>query len=494
MSLLRQFAGQTIIYGLGHSLSRILYFLIVTIYLANRLEGTAEFSLFGYMYGYATLLIVLLSYRIDTAFFRFGSKEGSVKEAFSSAFFPLVLTTVVLSFGIIFFSENIASLFKYESYPHYFRWFAVIIGLDVLSLLPFGKLRLENRAKTFMLLRIANIILSIFLILYFLEIYIPANPDGGWLKQIFPSLSLEVGYVFIANMIASLFLFIALLFTVGKIPMKIDWSLWKKMAWYSAPLIIVGIANSINQYLSPIIQNFFLEGTAEQRQPEIGMYNFSLRIASLLVMFNTAFNYAAEPFFFKNAANRNDKNIYRKVLSLYAICAVVTITGLIFFVDLLKPILGSDFTDGFFVIPILLIAFFMLGIYYNISIWYKLADKNLYGGLISVIGVCVTLTISIVLLPQMGVSASAWSTLACYTIMVLLALHFGKKHYPIEYDLKKLLSLLALALFMIILAMGIERLQLSLPLALLIKTILFIAFGFLLYKQNRSLLLELKNP
>ena len=493
MSLLRQFAGQTVIYGLGHTLSRIFYFVVMTLYLAKRLDGTAEFGLFVSMYAYSTLLIVLLSYRIDTAFFRFGSKEGAISKAFSTVFFPLIISTIVLAIAIIFFSENIANLFKYGSYPHYFRWFAIIIGFDVLSLLPYAKLRLENRAKTFMLFRIGNIFLSILLILFFLEIYIPANPDGGWLKQVFPSLNLEVGYVFIANMIASICLFVALLFTIGKIPLKVDWSQWKKMALYSAPLIIVGLANSINQYLSPLIQNFFLEGGEEQRLSELGVYNFSLRLASLLVMFNTAFNYAAEPFFFKNAANKNDKNIYGKVLSLYAICGVFILTGLVFYVDLVKLFLETDFTDGFFVIPILLVAFFMLGIYYNISIWYKLADKNLYGGLISVIGVVVTLCISIIMLPQIGVAASAWSTLACYTVMVILAFYFGKKHYPIEYDIKKLLSLIALALIMILIALVIESQDLALPIALLIKTMLIIAFGFLLYKQNRSLLMELKN-
>lgn len=493
MSLLRQFAGQTIIYGIGHILSRVLYFLVLNSYLTYRFEESYEYGLYGLMYGYATLLIVLLSYRIDTAFFRFGSKDGSIKEVFSSAFFPLLITTSILVLLIINFSDGISSLLNLSAYPHYFRWFAIIIGFDVLSLLPFGKLRLENKAKIFTFLRIGNILLTIALLIYFLEVYLPANPDGGWLKNIFPGLSLDVDYVFISNIIASLFLFITLLFTVGKISIKIDWQLWKKMVLYSAPLIIVGIANSVNQYFSPQLQQAFLSGDTVQNISQAGIYTASLRLASLLVMFNTAFNYAAEPFFFKNAANKNDKRIYAKVLNLYTLSAVLMLVGLVYYLDILKFLIGTNFRDGLFVIPILLFAFLMLGVYYNISIWYKLSDKNIYGGLISSIGVAITLVVSIILLPQIGYAASAWSSLACYTGMVLLALYFGKRHYPIEYDVLKIVRLIGLAIVMIILAILIDKLNLSLPISLLIKTILFLAFGFLLYKQNRTLLLELKN-
>ena len=492
MSLLRQFAGQTIIYGVGHILSRVLYFLVLNSYLTYRFEDTHEYGLYGLMYGYATLLIVLLSYRIDTAFFRFGSKDGSLDKAFSSAFFPLIITTGIFVGIIIYFSQGLSSLLDIANYPHYFRWFAIIIGLDVLSLLPFAKLRLENKAKTFMFLRVGNILLTIVLLMFFLEVYHPSNPEGGIIKQFFPGLALEVDFVFIANMISSLLLFVFLLFTLGKISFKVDWSLWKKMVLYSAPLIIVGIANSVNQYFSPQLQQFFLEGTTHDNISEAGVYTASLRIAALLVMFNTAFNYAAEPFFFKNAANRNNREIYSKVLSLYVICAIVMVVGLVYYLDILKILIGSDFRGALFVIPILAFAFLMLGIYYNISIWYKLADKNIFGGIISTFGVVITLTISALLLPQIGIVASAWSSLACYSGMVLLALYFGNKHYPIKYDYYKILRLLSYTVLMIFLAFTVDRLKLETYLSLIIKTFIFIGFLVFLFLTNKNLLLELK--
>lgn len=494
MSLLRQFAGQTIIYGIGHILSRVLYFLVLNTYLTYRFEDSHEYGLYGLMYGYATLLIVLFSYRIDTAFFRFGSKDENIKKAFTSAFFPLIITTATLVGLIIIFSTGIANFLGIGEYPHYFRWFAIIIGLDVLSLLPFAKLRLENKAKTFMLLRLGNILLTIALLLFFLEVYLPANPSGGFLKQIFPGISLEVDFVFIANMISSLLLFLFLLFSLGKIPFKVDWSLWRRMVLYSAPLIIVGIANSVNQYFSPQLQQFFLDGNSYDNIAQAGIYNASLRLASILVMFNTAFNYAAEPFFFKNAANKNDKTIYAKVLSLYVACAVIMVVGLVYYLDLLKILIGSEYRDGLFVIPILAGAFLLLGIYYNVSIWYKLADKNIYGGIISTVGVVITLLVSSILLPQIGIIASAWSSLACYSGMVLLALYFGKKYYPIKYDYRKLLATLGLTTLMIFFAFSIDKLGLNDFFSIGIKSVLFLGFAYFLYLNNKDLLQELKAP
>lgn len=492
MSLLRQFAGQTIIYGLGHILSRVLYFLVLSSYLTYRFDDSYEYGLYVVMYGWATLLIVLLSYRIDTAFFRFGSKDGALKKAFSSAFFPLILTTLVLVGLIITYSNNISTFIDQAQYPHYTRWFAIIIGLDVLALIPFAKLRLENKAKIFMLMRVGNIILTIVLLVFFLEIYHPNNLDGGWLKQIFTGLSLEVDYVFIANLISSLTLLVFLLFTLKGISFKVDWSMWKKMVLYSAPLIIVGIANSINQYFSPQLQQFFLDGSTEENISAGGIYGASFRLASLLVIFNSAFNYAAEPFFFRNASNKNDKEIYAKILTLYVICASVMAIGLIYYMDIVKFILGPEFRGALYVIPILLAAFLMLGIYYNVSIWYKLADKNIYGGIISMIGVFVTILMSIFLLPQIGYVASAWSSLACYSGMVLLALYFGKKHYPINYDIKKLLTIFAVVFLMICFAIGIDKLALSLVVSIALKTVLYLGFIYFLFTSNKKLLMELK--
>ncbi len=493
MSLLRQFAGQTIIYGIGHILSRVLYFLVLNTYLTYRFDDSLEYGYYGLMYGYATLLIVLLSYRIDTAFFRFGSKEGSLHKTFSSAFFPLIITTICLIGFIIAFSGPISSLLGLPEYPHYFKWFAIILGFDVLSLLPFAKLRLENRAKTFMILRIGNIVLTIILLMFFLEIYLPSHPNGAWLNKIFPELSLDVDYVFISNLIASFSLFVILLFTLRDIKFEIDWSLWKKMVLYASPLIVVGIANSLNQYFSPQLQQYFLEGTTNENISEGGIYMASLRLAALLVMFNTAFNYAAEPFFFRNAANRNDKKIYAKILNLYVICALVMALGLFYYLDIFKYLIGDNFRSGLFVIPILLGAYLMLGIYYNVSIWYKLADKNIYGSVISIIGVFLTLLASSLMLPQIGIVASAWSSLICYSGMVLLAIYFGRKYYPISYDYKKLLSLIGLGVLMVLLAITIDKLEINNYLSLALKSIIYLVFIGYLYKSNQKLLAELKS-
>ncbi len=491
MSLLRQFAGQTIIYGLGKILPRIFYFFVLTGYLTHRLKDETEFGLYGLMYSFATLFIVIMSYRMDTAFFRFGSAKGSLQKAYNTAFLPLVLTTIILVTIVILFSQQISSAVRLGEYPHYFRWFAIILGFDVLALLPFAKLRLQNKALIFSLFKIGNILVSAVLILYFLEFYHSEHGFSGWLKPIFPALNLEVDFVFIANIIASIILFTFLVLTTGRFQFQVDLKLWKKMVIYASPLIIVGVANSINQYFSVQLQQYFLPDDNTENIRQAGIYRAAIGLASLLVMFNTAFNYAAEPFFFKNAARENDKTIYAKVLKMYSVAASIAIIILIYFLDVFQLILGPNYRDGVFVIPLLLFAFLMLGIYYNVSIWYKLSDKTIFGSYISLVGVVVTLTVSIILLPEIGFIASAIASLLCYATMVLLAYYFGKKHYPIAYDLKHLFTLLTVLIFFLMGHYFLTKLDLGFAIYTIIRILLLALFVYWLFRTNRQLWNEL---
>lgn len=473
-------------------LSRVLYFLILSSYLTYTLKDSYEYGLYTLMYSYATVIIVLLSYRIDTAFFRFGSGKGNLAKAFSTAFFPLIFTTTFCVSGIILFSDTISSALSLSSYPHYFKWFSIILGFDVLALLPYGKFRLENKAKSFAIYKVANIILTIILLFYFFEFYHPRQGENGWVQQLFPSWGQLVDYVFIANLIASIFIFLLLCTNLKDIKFSIDWTLWKKMVLYSLPLIIVGVASSINQYFSAQFQQFFLSGSMDDNIAEVGVYGAAMRLAALLIMFNSAFNYAAEPFFFRNASRRNNKDIYAKVLSLYSICSIALIVLLVYNLEIIAYVVGENYRAAIYLVPILLLAYFMLGIYYNVSIWYKLSDKTIYGSYISLFGVLVTVLISYYCIPIFGYAGSAWAALACYTSMVCLAIIWGRKHYPIQYDFKRLAIWLILLVLLILVNQWIVALRLSvIPLVLLKGFILFSFFSFLIY-SNRSLLGELK--
>ena len=492
MSLIRQFAGQTIIYGVSHMLSRVLYFLILSSYLTYTLDDSYEYGLYTLMYSYATVIIVLLSYRMDTAFFRFGSSEGTLEKTFSTAFFPLIFSTVFCVGGIILFSGSISSALSLSAYPHYFKWFAIILGFDVLSLLPYGKFRLENKAKNFAIYKVANIVLTIILIFYFFEFYHPREGANGWVQSLFPAWGQLVDYVFIANLLASLIMFILLCFNLKGIKFIIDWALWKKMFMYSLPLIIVGVASSINQYFSAQFQQFFLTGSIDDNISEVGVYGAAMRLAALLIMFNSAFNYAAEPFFFRNANRKNDKDIYAKVLSLYSMCSIGLIVLLVYNLEIIAYVVGENYRAAIHLVPILLLAYFMLGLYYNVSIWYKISDKTIYGSYISLFGVLITVLISYYCIPVYGYAGSAWAALACYTSMVALALIWGKKYYPIRYDLKKLMIWLMLVVFLIFLNQWIVGLNLATIFLVLIKGIILIAFFSFLGYTNKNLLGELK--
>ncbi len=488
MSLLRKFAGQTIIYGLGNILPRIINFLVVSFYLTYRLEDSYEYGLFANMYAYSTVIIVILSYRIDTAFFRFGSKENQLFKAAGTAFVPLVFTTLLFVAAIVLFKNEIATSLKLADYPHYFQWFAIILGLDVLTLIPFAKMRLEGKAIKFMLFKVGNILVTISLLFYFFEFYDPGN---NWLQSFFPSQSLEVEYAFIANMVASILLFIGLLSELKNINFSVDIKLWKKMILYSAPLIIVGLANSVNQFFSGPLQHFFLSGSYEENLAESGIYQGAMRLAVILSMFNTGFNYAAEPFFFNNASKTKDPHIYGQILSMYVITASIMIAGILCYLDVLQFLIGQNYRVAIYIVPYLLLAYMMLGIYYNVSIWYKLNDKTHYGSVISIIGTIATLIISIALLPILGYVASAIAALVCYTVMVIIAYYTGQVNYKINYNIRHVISIILSIIVLIIFIHFVNVLGMSLINKLILKTLIFLLFSSGIIYANKSLLLEL---
>lgn len=488
MSLIRQLAGQTVIYGFGHILSRILYFIVLTTYLTNRLPDTAEFGVYAELYAYASILIVMISYRIDTAFFRFGSDKGNLEKSFSTAFIPLIFSTLFFVGLGILCSKAIASLIAHESNLHYIKWFAVIIGFDVLTLLPFAKLRLDNKAAQFVGFKLFNIILTILLVLFFLE-FIPKY--GQVFGDLIPVLSSEVDYVFLSNLIASAALFICVVIATKPKLQKPDFGLWKKMVLYSLPLVIVGIAGSFNQFFSAPLQKFLLGNSYEENLIQVGIYAAPQKIAALLALFTTAFNYAAEPFFFRNKDKKESPEMYGKICLIFTMVGGIGVLFLFFYIDFFKYLIGPSYREGIVIIPILLMAYLLLGIYYNISIWYKLSDKTSYGAVIACVGAVVTFSINFIYLPKIGYIASAWAALATYVTMNVLAYFLGQRHYKIKYPVAKILALIALLAISILLGMGIDTLDLAFGVRLFLKSCLILMFVTTSYLMERKTFKEL---
>ncbi len=445
MSLIKQLAGQTVIYGLGQILPKILHFIVFTTYLTNRLVDRTEYAIYLDLYAYTALLLVIFSYRMDTAMFRFGKSKDDLSKVYSTALLPLFFSSLVVILIGLIFDQHIANWLTYPDNAYYIRWFSWIIALDILNLMPFAKLRLEGRAKLFVFYRIANVLLTVFLVLFFLE-WAP-EMSQTWI----PIASNDIDFVFMANLIASFTLFIVLISFHFPRNLAINRTLWRKMVLYSAPLVIVGVAASINQFFAVPLQKYLLGVEVESNKDQAAVYGAVQKIAALLGLFTTAFNYAAEPFFFKNSDNKDAKKIYGQIALLFVISAGVISISLNSLIDIFQMIIGEAYRDDIYLIPILLMAYLFLGIYYNVSIWYKLSDQTQYGAYISSFGAFVTLSGSFLFLPILGVSASAWVALLCYISMVVLAWYFGRRFYPIEYPLKRIgLHLVLIVVFLVL--------------------------------------------
>jgi len=490
MSLIKQFAGQTLIYGLGSVLSRIVYYLVVVVLLGYLLDETADFGTYTFYYAYASVLITLFSFRLDTALFRFGNKMeksessssgDSLASAFDTALTTVVGSALLLVFAGIFLDQPIANLIEgYEMYPQYVRWFAFIIAFDVINLIPFAKLRLTNRAKAFALYKIFNVVISMILIVAFIVIL----PRSEFAQNFSSQYSL-IEWVFIANLIASACLTLILLPVMKGYRPVINGALLKKMTWYVFPLVIVGMANGFIQFFSVQLQKTFLGEDVLMNMREAGVYDWTRRIAGLFVMFTTAFNYAAEPFFFNNSSETDRKELYGKICRLFVLVGGIAILGLYLGVDLIKYLGGADFRGGLYLLPVLLMAYMFLGIYYNVSIWYKLSDKTKYGAFISIFGVLITLVISVIFLPRIGIDASAWATLITYGSMVVLGYFLGQKHFPISYPVGKIMRDLGVITIIIVLAYFVRE-QFSISAKYICNAILLLLYLSYVWMSERG--------
>ncbi|MEL6122524.1 MAG: polysaccharide biosynthesis protein [Bacteroidota bacterium] len=454
MSLLRQLAGQTVIYGIGQLVPRIILYIISGTYLTYRLASKGEYAIYLDLYAYATVLIVFFSYRMDTALFRFGSRPEELDRVYRTAFLPMILTSMVLVGGAWVFSEQLAELLTYPGQGYYVRWFSWIIAFDVLALLPYAKLRLQGMASTFVSFKLLNVLLTVTLILFFLE-GVPRMGLAKELSALFPYVSSEVDYVFVSNLIVSLIVMVGLVLNQRLSSWDIDWDLWRRMISYSWPLIIVGMAGSINQFFGVPLQKWFLGASFEANKDEAAVYGAVQKIPVLLALLTTAYNYAAEPFFFKNADDASSKTLYGDIAHYFIVTAGLVALGILVYVDLFAYLIGPAYREGLYLIPILLMAYLFLGLYYNVSIWYKLSDQTMWGAIIALIGASITVFGSIALLPRMGVVASAWIALMCYVMMVILAMAIGRKYYPINYPLFRMLRQLGFILALMVSAVVI---------------------------------------
>ena len=466
---IKQLAKETVIYGLSNILSRLLNFVVVARYLTEKFnDDLAEYGKHGIMYAYAALLLVVMTYGMETAFFRFGNKKENRAAAFSTAAISLIISTVFFVGILMISSRPIAGALLEESNWNFVILFAAIIGFDVISAIPFARLRLENRPLRFAFYKFLNVVVNFGAMLFFLELLPYLMQHGQAWAANFYNHEGRLTFVFLANLIASIATFLMLLpIYFGKFSsiktssevdtprpaFRFDKELWKKMIRYSLPLVVVGFAGMINQMADKYLPKLLLPATwtYDQKMEEIGIYVAVAKIAILMSLFTQAFKFAAEPFFFRHAGEGGSKKLYAQTAQAFTLVACLFFLGVLLYLDIIQYLIASNFRAGLNIVPILLMAYLFLGIYHNISIWYKLTDKTKFGAYVSLTGVVITLSLNFTLIPMFGTIGAAWSTLGCFFAMTVIVYLLGQRHFPVPYPILKmfLYVLFALAIYFI---------------------------------------------
>ena len=419
MNPLKKLASQTAIYGLSSVVGRLLNYLLVPLY--TRYFLPAEYGVVTELYAYVAFLVVILTYGMETAFFRFSKKEETTK-VYSTTLISLLISSVVFV-GLIFLNSSaISQWMGYANHPEYIQFFALIIGMDAVASISFAKLREQDKAVRFAFIRIVNIMVNIGLNLYFI-----VYQEYG------------IAYIFIANLVASVITLAMLFPEMISSSWVFDKKLWKKMMIYALPLLIAGLAGMTNETIDRILLKHLLPNT-DMAASELGLYGAFYKLSIIMILFIQTFRFAAEPFFFAQEKEGNSRKIYADVMKYFTIIMAIIFLGVTIFYDVIKGFLGSEYHDerGFLVVSILLLANLFLGIYYNLSIWYKLTEKTKYGAYLSIFGAVITLSLNFTLIPVLGFVGCAWATLVCYFSMTVASYYLGKRHFSVPYQVKRI--------------------------------------------------------
>ena len=429
---MKQLAGQTAIYGLSSILGRMINFLLVPLQTAVLTQS--EYGINVDFYSLIAFLIVVVTFGMETSYFRFAEqKELDERKVFGASLTMISLVLLAIALFAYLFQQPILAALRYQEAPQYLFYLVAILALDALSAIPFARLRRQNKAFRFAGIKLALIFSNIAINLYFfLPSYWELHEITGWWSHEMRG----VDYIFIANFWASLIMFGLLLPTLRPLKLNLDPKYTKVLLRFGIPLLIGGLAGIANEMLDRQLLKYLLP--KESWAQGVGIYGAVYKISIFLILFNQAFRYAAEPFFFKNAKNADGKDKMAKVMVgftwVMSIGFVMIISGL----DYLKYFIDEKFWIGLELVPILLLANVILGINTNLNVWYKVSDKTSYGIYITFIGLAFTIVGNVLLIPVIGIFGAAWTTLAAYSAMFVASLLWSLKHYPVPYNWRKL--------------------------------------------------------
>lgn len=432
MSVLKSFFKDTIIYGLATVLPRLMNFILVPLH-TDTLD-TASYSDNTYFYVYAAFFNVLLTYGMETAFFRFFSKENEKEKVYSTTLISLIVSTITVFAVVMIFNQSLSEFVNLRL--DYFNYLIGVLVLDTLVVAPFAYLRATGKPIKFTFIKLSNILTYVVLNFFFLWAIPKFNIEfSGYEKTDL------VKYIFIANLAASAVTIILLLPYFLKTKWVFDKAIFKQMLNYALPIMIAGLAYVINEnfdkWLIPDVLGKDINGA----------YAGCYKLAVFMTIFIQAFRLGAEPFFFNHAKEKNAKNTYALIMKYFVICGALMLLFIVGFIDIFKALIVRDETywKAIEIVPIVLLANLFLGIYFNLAIWYKLTDKTRFGMYISIIGAIITIALNIMLLPKYGFVAAAWTTLIAYAIMMITSYTLGQKHYKVPYQVSRIMLYIVFA-------------------------------------------------
>jgi len=481
---LKLLAKDTAVYGMSSIIGRFLNWCLVPLYVRTLSE--VDYGIYSNLYAFVAFFLVLLTYGMETGFFRFiNKKEENHVTVYSTTLISIAFTSILFiatCFYLSYFTP-LTEVLGYGSHREFIAIMGTVVALDAFAGIPFAYLRHKNKSVRFAVTKLINIFATIFFNIFFLvicpAIYKSHPASIDW----FYNPSYGVGYVFVANLMGTVLTLLMLIPYLTGFKYRMDTSLLKRMLKYSFPLLILGIAGVLNQSVDKILYPFLFEDKQEAFR-QLGIYGACFRMAVIMAMFTQAFRFAYEPFVFSRSKTATDKS-YSDTMKYFVIFCLTIFLGVMFYLDIIKYLLPENYFVGLPVVPIVMMGFVFFGIYFNLSFWYKLTDKTHFGAIFSIIGCVLTVAINIIFVPVYGYMASAWASFICNLIMMLMSYYYGQKYHPIKYDLKSIGFYFGIAaiLYVIAIYLPVENLALRLT----IRTILLLIFLGIIIKRDLPL-------
>ncbi len=450
MSSIKKLAGQTLWYGVPTIASRFLgHALNILLFWWYEPSSTASIT---QIYAAIPFLNILFTYGLETSYFRFIQDHDKTK-VYNTLLSSLIITTIVCTALLLWQAPAVAGFIDFADHPEYIRWMAWILFFDTLSVIPFAKLRQEGRPGMYAFIKVFSIVVNVGLVLFFIGVcpkLYRENPQSIWL--LFYDPAIDIGYYIIANVITSILTLLLLSKELTGFRFSFDFTLWRSVMKYSYPLIIVGLGGMINEMLSRLVYTRVLDLPREEEVRQLGIFGANYKVAVLITIFIQVFKMGAEPFFFNQSKEENAQRTYARVMKFFVITCAFMWLVIVLNLPLIKQLAygsnAKEYGEGISIVPILAMGSVFLGIYYNLSVWYKLTNKTLTGAWITLAGAFITIVLNIWWIPLFGYTGSAWATFVCYAFMMAISYLLGQKHYRIPYTTKKLIAYLAVVVML----------------------------------------------